>query len=158
MKKSQLVNMIIRPTLKEIPHGFTEEAQLAITMIIAHESQRGEYIHQVGGGPALGMIQMEPTTYRSTWKYGASIWDNALALGIINNKQFRNMTPPPVERLLYDLRFNVFMARQRLFMKSAALPTGGTTDMSAYLKRHWNSVGGAADNMSYHRDYINWSD
>ncbi len=160
MKKSQLVNMVIRPTLKEIPHGYSEPALLAITMIIAHESKRGEYIHQLGNGPALGVIQMEPSTHESTWTYGDSIWGNAFKLGIIASE---SPTRPPVERLLYDLRYNVFMARQRLFMKPELLPNladefAQIDAMSKYLKKHWNSVKGAASDTSYADDYWEWED
>jgi len=161
MKKSQLENMIVKPTLNEIPKGFAEPAGLAVMMIIAHESKRGEYIHQLGNGPALGMIQMEPNTHDSVWTYGASVWDNALKLGIITKEQMRHSEHPPAERLLYDLRYNVFMARQRLFMKIPPLPDleglPQLNAMSDYLKQHWNSVLGAATDHSYSDDYMKWS-
>lgn len=161
MNKTQLVSRVIRPTLKEIPQGFTEASERAITMIWAHESRRGEFIHQVGGGPALGPIQMEPTTHDSTWKYGDSIWDNAFKLGIITAYQYAGDKHPPAERLLYDLRYNVFMVRQRLFMKREALPNiedeiDQVAALSKYLKKHWNSVGGAAGDDSYAADYWLW--
>ena len=155
MNKKQLVDSVIIPTLKEIPKGYTTEAELAVTMIIAHESRRGHYLHQTGKGPALGLIQMEPTTHESTWEFGDSIWTNALLLGIITPQQRRCGIHPPAERLIYDLRYNVFMARQRLFMKLGALPKS-VHGMSKYLKRHWNSVGGAADDHSYMDDYLLW--
>ncbi|MCJ8292903.1 MAG: hypothetical protein MJK15_00720 [Colwellia sp.] len=155
MNKDQIVELVIRPTLKAIPKGYTDESVLAITMIIAHESKRGEYIKQAGTGPALGLIQMEPRTHDSTWKFGDSIRKNALKLGIITQYQYDRFEHPPAERLIYDTRYNVFMARQRLFMKKGALPKD-VKNMSKYLKQHWNSAGGAADNYSYSDDYARW--
>ena len=161
MNKTQLENMVVIPALNEIPRGYSEASVLAVMMIIAHESKRGEYIHQLGNGPALGPIQMEPRTHESTWKYGDSIWYNAVKIGIITRSQFQANEHPPAERLLYDLRYNVFMARQRLFMKTEALPNYSDQfkqidAMSKYLKKHWNSVVGEADDTSYADDYWLW--
>jgi len=154
MNKGQLIDHVIIPTLNEIPKGFSSEAVLAITMIIAHESHRGEYIHQVGG-PALGLIQMEPVTHDDTWKYGDSIWRNAETLGIITHTSHVRDVRPPAERLIYDLRYGVFMARQRLFMKPGRLPLR-VDEMSRYLKIHWNSINGSANFDSYMIDYNLW--
>ena len=155
MNKKQLLNYVITPTLVEIPKGCTPESELAIIMIIAHESRRGVYIKQVGNGPALGMIQMEPLTHDDTWKYGDSIWTNAMNMGIITPQQKSSGIHPFAERLIYDLRYNVFMARQRLFMKPGALPKDVAL-LSQYLKQHWNSTSGDADDDSYMIDYGLW--
>lgn len=155
MNKEQLVNLVIIPTLKEIPKGLSAESVQAITMIIAHESKRGNFIKQMGKGPALGLIQMEPTTHDSTWEHGDSIWKNAFQMGILTEREFKEKRQPLVGRLIYDLRYNVFMCRQRLFMKPEALPKT-PYQMSEYLKKFWNSADGAADSNSYLRDYELW--
>ncbi len=126
----------------------------AILLIIAHESLRGEFLKQVGG-PALGLIGMEPTTHNSTWRHGDSIWSNAYLLGIISKFEYENKLMPSAQRLLKDLEYNVFMARQRLFMKHEALPAD-IDELSRYLKKHWNSIHGAADEMDYRDDYLKW--
>ncbi len=152
MHKGQLVRRVIEPTLKEIPKGMSSIASIAVQMIIAHESKRGQYIEQINGGPALGWIQMERATYDAVWAHGDSVWKNALKLGIISSTC---KEPPPFERLLYDMRFNVFMARQRLFMKTERFPST-PLGMSAYLKKYWNTTRGAADNLSYLDDWESW--
>lgn len=152
MDKKQLVDLVITPFLKLMHNGISGE--LAITMIIAHESRRGQYLKQVGG-PALGLIGMEPATHNSCWRHGDSIWQNSLKLGIIDKFTYDNKHMPSAQRLIYDLQYNVFMARQRLFMKPEALPTN-IDELSRYLKKHWNSIQGAADNMSYRDDYLKW--
>lgn len=155
MNKRQLRELIVIPTLLEIPKGHSEEAALAIMMIVAHESARGHYLKQ-NGGPALGLGNMEPLTHNETWKHGDSIWTNASALGFIDAEDYCNRAHPKPERMNYDLRYAVFMMRQRLFMKKEKLPVS-IFEMSVYLKKHWNSTDGAATKMSYANDYKRWT-
>lgn len=154
MQREQLVELVIIPTLREIPHGLTAEAMMAITMIIAHESLRGHYLKQ-DGGPALGLGCMEPLTHNETWKWGATIWKNSFHMGIINEVEFEKKLHPLPGRMVYDLRYAVFMMRQRLFMKTERFPKTAY-QMSDYLKRHWNSTQGKADSNSYLNDYNLW--
>ena len=149
-----LKKYVVEPTLNEIPRGYSEEAVVAIMQIMAHESRRGHYLKQVNG-PALGLIQMEPATHDDTWANGDSIWENATLLGIVSQREYERKIHPPAERLVYDLRYNVFMARQRLFMKPEALPTD-PIKISVYLKRHWNTVHGKALGLDYYDDWTRW--
>jgi len=155
MDKKQLTDLVIIPTLKEIPHGYSEEAVMAIQMIIAHESSGGKYLAQDRGGPALGVIQMEPLTHADTWRWGDSIRKNALLLGIIGEDDFHTGTYPDANCLIYDLRYNVFMARQKLFMAPGALPNDAFK-MAEYLKTHWNGNGKATP-TKYHFDFKRWT-
>lgn len=152
MDKGQLTELVIIPTLKEIPFGYTPNAVLAVQMIIAHESLRGKYLKQVKG-PALGPINMEPPTYYSTWRFGDSIRANAEKLGIISANMGVDNIPHP-SRLIYDLRFNVFMARQKLFMAPGALPSD-PMKMAHYLKLNWNGDGKATA-QEYYDDFMLW--
>ena len=154
MDKQQLKELIIEPTLKEIPDGYSEEAVLALLMIAAHESLRGKYLKQISG-PALGIYQMEPATYYDTWKNGDTIWANAAILGLVTVEQAAKKLIPKPENMIWNLKFATFMARQRLFMKPEALPEG-MGQLSLYLKDCWNSVLGEADGYSYMNDYKLW--
>ncbi len=153
MDKQQLTELIIIPTLKEIPKGHSEEAVRAIQMLIAHESLRCHFIKQVNG-PALGIINMEPITYYDTWKNGDSIQRNAELLNIVRRGN-GVINVPHEERLIYDFRYNVFMARQRLFMIKEELPSD-LVDMSDYLKKYWNGPGEATP-QDYLLAYLEWS-
>lgn len=153
MNKQQLLELVVQPTLRDIKNGPTGE--LAIMQIIAHESLRGEYLKQYPVGPAWGLIGMEGLTHDDTWMNGDSIWYNALSLGIITKHEYQSRIHPSHQRLAWDLRYNVFMARQRLFMKPGKLPTD-SLELSKYLKVHWNSIHGAADPHDYHDDYKVW--
>lgn len=154
MNKHQLTEYVIKPTLSKMPLGLTDESVMAVEMIIAHESSRGKYIHQISG-PALGLGQIEPATHNDTWKHGDSIWLNALAMGIVSESDYKHKTHPKPERMIYDLSYTVFMIRQRLFMKPEKLPSSAGA-MSIYLKKHWNTVLGKANDYSYLNDWKDW--
>ena len=160
MNKTQLQELVIEPTLMDIPAGYSREAVLMAMMCAAHESLRGQYLKQVGG-PALGIYGIEPDTYYDTWKHGDSIRKNAVIVGILKHEDDE---PPEPEQMMYDLRLATFMFRQRLFMKTEPLPKLSSfisreqwlAEASLYLKEHWNSIHGAAEEMSYKSDYIRW--
>ncbi len=151
MNAEQFRTLVVEPTLREIPKGYSDKAVLAVMMIVAHESLRAEYITQTNNGPAKGIIQMEGWVHDDVWQHSDSIRDNAIKLGIINFGDDR----PNSDRLIYDLRYNVFMARQRLFMDKNPLPSD-PIEMSIYLKGYWNSAQGKASDMSYYNDYKLW--
>lgn len=153
MNREQLIKHVIRPTLQAIPKGWSQKAELAILMIIAHESKRGEYIAQMNGGPAKGIIQMEGWVHDDTWKHSDSIKRNAYNMRFIESVHHY---PPDSDLLYTDLAYNVFMARQRLFMDTIPLPET-PLEMSVYLKNFWNSQGGSAKDSSYLDDYKLWS-
>lgn len=155
MHKTQLRTLVVDRILHMIPKGYSIMSSKAIMMIIAHESQKGKYIKQLGAGPALGLIQMEPPTHQCVWDEGDSVWENALICKIITQEEYNKRIHPHASRLLYDLRYNVFMARQRLFMKPEALPDTDAK-LSRYLKKHWNTIHGEASAKDYLDAYNDW--
>lgn len=68
----QLREYVVRPVLRhleergEIPHTLVAEQLLIGTA--AQESAGGRYLHQLGGGPAVGIFQMEPATHEDIWQ------------------------------------------------------------------------------------------
>lgn len=68
----QLKEFIIIPTLEYLSeYRANLKSDGAINLLLgtcAMESDMGTYIHQVGGGPALGIYQMEPNTHDDLWK------------------------------------------------------------------------------------------
>jgi hypothetical protein len=150
----QLRDLITR-TLKEIPHGYSEDAVELLMMIAAHESRLGTYLRQVGG-PALGIFQMEPATHDDVWENGDSCEDNGAVLG------YNLECTIGGDMLEYDLRYQIFMARQKLFMISEPLPSseGASSEnvslMSDYCKEYWNTVDGSADAFEYFNAYLDY--
>ena len=62
MKATQLREQVIAPALAKIDL-FSPEAVALVLGTACVESQCGEYIKQMGKGPALGIFQIEPATY-----------------------------------------------------------------------------------------------
>lgn len=142
----QLARYVITPTLEEIPKGYSPEAVTLLLMIAAHESNGGEWIAQIGNGPARGIYQIELATHDDVWKHSDSIHHNARFMGILNEPK----------RLFYDLRYQTFVARQKLFMVKEPLPTD-LMDLAAYAKEHWNTQQGKATPNNYFEAYMKWS-
>lgn len=123
----------------------SDEATLAIMQIIAHESNGGKHWEQMGGGPALGVIQMEPTTHDS-------VWDNSDSIHLLSQKM---CVPRGLDKLRTSAMYNIFMARCYLLMDPDPLPKDPTS-MSYYLKKYWNSEGGAANQLDYYYKWSKW--
>ncbi len=146
INSSQLRDLITR-TLKEIPHGYSEDAVELLMMIAAHESKLGTYLKQVNG-PALGIFQMEPATHDDVWENGDSCVCNASSIGY--DLEDSNM-------LEYDLRYQILMARQKLFMITEPLPSRyNTWAMADYCKKYWNTVYGSAAAFDYFNAYLDY--
>jgi len=143
---TQLRDLISR-VLQEIPNGYSDDAVELLMMIAAHESKLGVHIRQVNG-PALGIFQIEPATHDDTWENGDSCELNASLLGYDWECEHTS------DKLEWDIRYQIFMARQRLFMKPEAIPSKSTPkDMARYCKEHWNTVLGKASASDYLHDY-----
>ncbi len=145
-------------TLKQLGL-YSERATMAIAMIVAHESDKGKYLKQIGGGPALGVIQMEPETHYNVWKHCDNIKHYADILGIDHCQLSLSSTQQKINSaspLIYDLRYNVFMARMMLIMDPNPLPYDAYS-MSRYLKRCWNTHLGAATSDDYYNAWSSWT-
>lgn len=137
---------LVRATLTDIK-AHSDRAELAILMIVAHESGGGKARRQIGGGPARGLIQMEPPTFNDVIKFGEK------AASYLRRAGF----DPAVVKcadLEFDDRLSVVMARARLAMDVNPLPDTPAA-MAAYLKRFWNGPGKATPEK-YLKDWETW--
>lgn len=115
-----------------------------LAMICAHESLGGKYRRQIGGGPALGVYQMEPATHDSIWNHSDTIHGKALKLGIKRD----------LSKLEFDDRYATFVARCYLAMDKNPLPKTPEA-MAEYCKSYWNRTGKATP-QKYLDDYNRW--
>lgn len=65
---TQLRTLVVKPVLLSLGLPSSEVAENLIMGTAAHESHLGDYIEQVGGGPALGIFQMEPATLNDCYE------------------------------------------------------------------------------------------
>ena len=133
MHKDQLRGLI-EDTLPLIGM-YSEDATELLMGTAAVESKLGYYIKQIGG-PARGIFQMEPETE-------ADLWENYLRYKpelreIMDDLGYFGPNP---STLVYDLRYQILMARIHYKRVPDALPTS-IVGQARYWKVHYNTVAG----------------
>ncbi|UMM08751.1 hypothetical protein MKW11_01350 [Gluconobacter frateurii] len=138
----QLKHLVVEPTLTGLGLGGSSAVNLLTGTALAES--RGTYLKQIGGGPALGLWQMEPATHDDCWnnflrfpvgKRLASILEEMLAPDL-----------PRSVQMVTNLRYACAMARIRFYRVKDALPVASDPyALSRYHKVHYNTVLGAAD-------------
>lgn len=152
LNKQQLKDLIINPTLMEMGPQFASPYAVELLLgTAAQESHLGEYIKQLGNGPALGIYQMEPATYRDIWenfiRYRHEI-KRALVRMFpdISTRRASDVSewqliPPPAERMIYDLKFATVMARLHYYRVDEPLPRD-PQEYAMYWKTYYNTEEG----------------
>ena len=148
----QLREYVVRPVLEhldpEIPYSLRAENLILGT--IAQESH-GEYLHQLGRGPALGIIQMEPATHDDIWenflRYNDSLSERVSALEL---PEWLGAHGAP--ELIGNLYYATAMCRVHYWRKPGALPAT-VEGMANYYKKWYNSFKGAATPKEFIENY-----
>lgn len=152
MDIKQLLALVVRPTLIEIGLHSESAEQLVIGTIC--QESRGEYIKQIGGGPALGLAQMEPATHDDIWRNFLAYHPNLKpkVIGLIStnvrsdafkSKLARTPFIPSSTELLTNLKYMVAMCRVHYLRVPHALPKPGDVDaLAQYWKQFYNTVHG----------------
>ena len=132
---TQLHREIIRPVLRDLglPGGVYAEAMVLGTA--CQESKCGLWVVQLGGGPARGIYQMEPTTHDD-------LWDNFLQhqpdlMKKVNRYrcQWGNGMGPG--ELTFNIAYATIMCRLHYYRVKAALPDT-LQGQAAYWKKYYN--------------------
>jgi len=138
----QLKHLVVEPTLTGLGLGGRSAVNLLAGTALAES--RGTYLKQIGGGPALGLWQMEPATHDDCW-------DNFLRFPVGKRLGgiLEDMLAPDLPRsaqMVTNLRYACAMARIRFYRVKDALPVASDPyALSRYHKVHYNTVLGAAD-------------
>ncbi|MCP4762127.1 MAG: exodeoxyribonuclease V subunit gamma [archaeon] len=133
---------LIEETLKEVDM-YSESAVNLLLGTAAQESAFGTYLKQIKG-PALGVFQMEPDTYRD-------IFDHYL-------KYRPNMIPWLKDRgalvMVYNLRFAIIMCRLRYRRVSEKLPENKDVNgLARYWKKYYNTKLGKGTEEEFIKNY-----
>ena len=148
----QLRQYVIQPALAllEMASPAAEELLLGTA---CQESRCGHYLHQLGKGPALGIFQMEPATYRDirdNWIQHRPI----LKARIVTRFGDADGNLPPPERMVGDLIFAAVMCRLHYRRIRAPLPVAGDIESQAvYWKEHYNTRLGKGTTEEYLANY-----
>ena len=151
---SQFRHLIIRPALSilNMP-GVKAEALLLGTA--AQESAMGRYLHQLGGGPALGVFQMEPATFRDIWRNYIHFQPD-----ITRRLALHWPMEPEPEEMISDLMLAAVMCRLHYRRVLEPLPDHQDVGaLAAYWKRYYNTPAGRgveSDFIQSWRRYVAW--
>ena len=149
MDPNQLVKYVIAPACELL--GMDSPAARALMLgTAAQESNLGRLIKQQGGGPALGIFQMEPATYND-------IWDNFLEYHPDITQPLARIWPirPKPEEMITNALLAAVMCRIHYRRVKAPLPDA--TDipgLAAYWKQHYNTPRGAGTVQEF---ITNWN-
>lgn len=157
--KNQLRELVVVPTLMDMHEKaqlpYSEEAVDLLMGTAAAESNMGSYIAQKGGGPALGIFQMEPPTEQD-------IWDNYLKYNdTLRMYVIQSHGQPGAEELIWNLRYGVVMARLHYYRVADPLPSKDNFRtnadyvgaLAAYWKQHYNTPDGAGTHKHFLNSY-----
>ena len=143
---SQLREYVIRPTLMAIGHGAPAAEELLLGTAIQESGLK--YLHQIGGGPAVGLWQMEPTThddcYATYLDYRGPLRASIVSLSVTQK----------AEEMAWNLRYACAMARIKYLRSPLPLPAAGDVEgMAAMWKQCYNSAGGAGSEEQYVKNW-----
>lgn len=99
------------------------------------------YLAQLGGGPALGVMQIEPNTHDDIWtNYLAYRTDLATVV-----ESFSAGGGHTAHQLPWNLAYSVAMARLVYWRQPSPMPADGADieALGAFWKTHYNTPGGA---------------
>lgn len=141
-----------RRAIDEVLHKLELHSQAAVNLIlgtVAQESGFGTYIRQIGG-PARGVIQMEPATERD-------IWDKYLAYRpYLREAIYRvcKIDGPDGTALKLNLAYQIAMCRVHYLRVPEYLPDPSNVwDLARYWKRFYNTRCGAGTRDEFVRNY-----
>jgi hypothetical protein len=152
MDVKQFNELIVIPTLKDIGLYSQSAAELVLGTAV-YESGGLRYIKQLGGGPALGVCQMELATHDDIWvRYLPQKPDIVIEL----NKICGIGRYDPKE-LMYNLRYAVAMCRVHYLRVPKQLPEAGDyVKQAEYYKKYYNTKNGRGSEDGYLSAYSMW--
>ncbi len=126
----------------------------AINLVMGTGAQESHlrYIRQIGGGPALGLFQMEPKTEKD-------IWDNYLKYHPELVTKIKEITGHDTYGpwLEWDIAYQIIMCRLHYYRIPEQLPEGGINSLGDYYKKYYNTIQGAASVTEFVSNYYKYA-
>lgn len=131
---------LIRRTLVAFDPALVSDAAVELLMgTAAQESGLGVYLRQVGGGPALGVFQIEPSTFEYLKKRFGPRYPELIARD--------------VDELEWDVRLSIIMARLKYRSIKAPLPENNVHALADYWKKFYNTELGDGTTTEFRASY-----
>lgn len=150
LNKQQFKDLIER-VLKDVGLNSPEAVNLLLGTA-AQESGFGTYIRQTVG-PALGVFQMEPATFRDHCKW-VFAQGNPLSSKVSGWSKFGT-----AEELEWNLAFAIVMCRIHYLRVPHPLPDANdVSGLAEYWKRYYNTVAGRGTVEQFIKNYKRYVD
>lgn len=145
MDPKQLLTLVVRPTLHAL--GAHSRAAEQLVMGTIYQESRAIYLKQLGKGPALGIVQMEPATHKDIWenylRYKNDLADKVLSLVSPAHRQ-NGQVKVNEKELIANLAYAVAMCRVHYRRERDPLPPADDVRaLGEYWKQHYNTYQGA---------------
>lgn len=142
---------IVKPALEFIGLGGSRAINLVTGSFLAEGyASSYTYLKQLGGGPAVGAMQMEPATYNDIWKNFLSGSKRAGLVVLLKqlagdwNTDANGIPKPDV--MTGNLFYAAAMCRVHYLRVPTAIPEATDAQaLSNYHKKHYNTALGKAD-------------
>lgn len=137
----QLREYVIQPVCR-IVGGDPRNAEELLIVTAGPESNMGEYLHQLGSGPACGIYQMEPRTHDDIWdNFLTYRYDLAQAVRGYRSAEFEDDSM----QMCGNLYYATAMARAFYLRFSEPIPDCHDIEgLAQYYKKYWNTRKGAS--------------
>lgn len=114
----------------------------------AQESAMGKYRKQIGGGPALGIMQIEPNTFHDVINNFLSYREEVAE----KVKKACGVTSFNATDLVYNDKLSICFARLIYYRVKESIPAT-LEKQAAYYKKYYNTPLGKATEDEYIRNY-----
>ena len=141
------MKQLVNDTLQEI-NLYSDDASNLILGTISQESAYGFYRKQLGGGPALGICQMEPNTFNDI-VFNFLHYKVDLANLIL---MVCGLTSFHADDLVTNDKLAVSMCRVHYLRVKAKIPSD-LPGYAAYYKKYYNTPLGAATEEEFIENY-----
>ena len=144
---------VVRPALEHL-HLYTRAAENLLVGTALQESGGLRWLAQLGGGPALGVYQIEPATHDDIWKnflgYRHKLADTVSAL--------LASAPSRHGQLVTNLAYATAMARVHYLRVAEPLPKADDVHaLARYWKAHYNTALGAGAAEDFAANYLRFN-
>jgi hypothetical protein len=130
----KLIDQVLIYLAPEIPYSLSARELLVLTACA--ETNLGEYIYQIDGGPARGIFQMEASTEKD-------IYENFLCYNSHIYQKIENLRSLSCDDLAANLCYQIAMARIHYWRVPEPLPDhDDVSGLAQYWKRHYNTYKG----------------
>jgi len=139
MNKNHVRELIKESLLSVKMHDENIEELLMLTCAV--ESDMGQNIKQLNGGPAVGLFQMEPATHNDTMDRWLNLKRNESLKGLINYYLDWNCGALiSYDTMRWNMKYAIIVARLKYKMIKEPIPKKeDVVGLAKYWKKYWNT-------------------